>query len=275
MAEKVAEVTGGDLFELVPTEPYTADDLNYHNSSCRANQEQNDPAARPAIRNLVDNLDSYDTVFIGYPIWHGQPPKIIHTFLESCDLSGKTIATFCTSGGSGHNDSPLRPLAPDATWLTGQRFASADEVQAWIDGLELPTASKQSESSENPSDQMYVQIGATVWTATLEQNASVTQWKELLAQGPLTIDMSDYGGFEKVGRIGADLTQSNRQITTQPGDIILYQGNRITIYYGENSWNFTPLGHLDDVSETELLDVLQAGGGDITVTFSLTNPEGA
>ena len=122
---------------------------------------------------------------------------------------------------------------------------------------------------------MYVQIGATVWTATLEQNASVTQWKELLAQGPLTIDMSDYGGFEKVGRIGADLTQSNRQITTQPGDIILYQGNRITIYYGENSWNFTPLGHLDDVSETELLDVLQAGGGDITVTFSLTNPEGA
>lgn len=82
-------------------------------------------------------------------------------------------------------------------------------MQAWIDGLELPTASKQSESSENPSDQMYVQIGATVWTATLEQNASVTQWKELLAQGPLTIDMSDYGGFEKVGRIGADLKTGN------------------------------------------------------------------
>ena len=119
---------------------------------------------------------------------------------------------------------------------------------------------------------MYLQIGDTVWTATLEDNPSVTAWKELLSKGPLTVDMSDYGGFEKVGSIGADLTQSNRQITTKPGDIILYQGSNVTVYYGENSWNFTLLGHIDGVTEAELREVLKAGGENIRVTFSLEEP---
>lgn len=122
---------------------------------------------------------------------------------------------------------------------------------------------------------MYVQIGDTVWTATLEDNPSVTAWKELLAKGPVSVDMHDYGSFEKVGGIGTTLTRSDRQITTKPGDIILYQGSSITIYYDENSWNFTPLGHLDHVSDAELRRVLKAGGEDIQVTFSLKEPAGS
>lgn len=121
-------------------------------------------------------------------------------------------------------------------------------------------------------NKMYLQIGDTVWTATLEDNPSVTALKELLSHGPLTVDMSDYGGFEKVGGIGTPLPRSDRQITTSPGDIILYQGNSVTIYYNENSWNFTLLGHIDGVAENELRKVLKAGGENIRVTFSLENP---
>lgn len=141
-----------------------------------------------------------------------------------------------------------------------------------------PTPSPTPESGEEPdipeipspeANKMTIQIGDTVWTATLEDNPSVTALKELLGEGPLTVDMSDYGGFEKVGSLGTTLPQSNRQITTKPGDIILYQGNSITIYYDENSWNFTLLGHIDEVTEAELRQVLKAGGEAISVTFSL------
>lgn len=119
------------------------------------------------------------------------------------------------------------------------------------------------------SEKMVLQIGDTVWTATLEDNPSAIAFKDLLSQGPLTVDMSDYGGFEKVGGIGTTLPRSDRQITTEPGDIILYQGSSVTIYYDENSWNFTLLGHIDGVAEAELQEVLKAGGEDIRVTFSL------
>ncbi len=262
VAEKVAEVTGGDLFEIVPAQPYTAADLNY-NTDCRANAEQNDPDARPAIANSVEDMGQYDVVLIGYPIWWGRAPKIIHTFLESYDLSGKTIATFCTSGGSGHEDATLRDYEPDAAWLEGRRFSGTSQVEDWINGLDL------SKTVDNEANKMYIQIGDTVWTAALENNPSVTAWKELLAKGPLTVDMSDYGGFEKVGSIGTALPQTNRQITTRPGDIILYQGSSVTIYCDENTWNFTLLGHIDGVAESELREVLNAGGGNISVTFSL------
>ncbi len=266
VAEKAAEAAGGDLFEIVPAQPYTAADLNY-STDCRANAEQNDPDARPAIRSTVEDIAQYDAVLIGYPIWWGRAPKIIHTFLETYDLSGKTIATFCTSGGSGHEDATLRGYEPDAIWLEGRRFSGTSQVESWVNSLNLPKTADNGACNE-----MYIQIGNTVWTALLEDNPSAAAWKELLSKGPLTVDMSDYGGFEKVGSIGTTLTQTNRQITTRPGDIILYQGSSVTIYYDENAWNFTLLGHIDGVTETELREVLKAGGDNVSVTFSLEHP---
>ncbi len=265
VAEKVAELTGGDLFEILPAQPYTAADLNY-NADCRANTEQNDSKARPAIANAVEDMERYDAVLIGYPIWWGRAPKIIHTFLETYDLGGKTVATFCTSGSSPHEDATIRGYEPDATWLEGRRFSETSQVEEWVNGLDLPKAAGEE------ANQMYVQIDDTVWTVTLEDNPSVTAWKELLSKGPLTVDMSDYGGFEKVGSIGTTLPQSNRQVTAKPGDIILYQGNSVTIYYDENTWNFTRLGHIDGVTESQLREILKAGGGNVSVTFSLNDP---
>lgn len=140
VAEKLAQAAGADLYEIVPEVPYTSADLNY-NSDCRANREQNDDSARPAIAGGVEDWDSYDVVFLGYPIWWGKAPKIIHTLLESYDWTGKTIVPFCTSGSSPYNDSAIKSLVgSEATWVTGRRFAnsvSQSDIDAWVDGLGL------------------------------------------------------------------------------------------------------------------------------------------
>ena len=142
VAQHLQAILDADLYEIVPAEPYSDDDLNYNVSDCRANQEQNDPDARPAIDGSVENMDGYDVIFLGYPIWWGEAPRIISTFLESYDFSGKTIVPFCTSGSSGIGSSAehLAALAGSATWLEGARFnpgASQEEVAAWVDGLGL------------------------------------------------------------------------------------------------------------------------------------------
>ena len=142
IAQHLQAILDADLYEIVPEVPYTSEDLNYSNDDCRANREQNDPGARPAIDGSVDNMEDYDVIFLGYPIWWGEAPRIISTFLESYDLAGKTIVPFCTSASSGMGGSAenLAALAADATWLEGARFnpgASQEEVAAWVAGLEF------------------------------------------------------------------------------------------------------------------------------------------
>lgn len=142
IAETVTEILGADLYEIVPEDVYTTADIDY-NTDCRANREQNDDSSRPAIAGSIEDFSQYDTVILGYPIWHGQAPRIISTFLESYDFTGKTIVPFCTShsSGIGSSDTNLHALAADANWLSGRRFAggtSADTVEEWIRSLDLP-----------------------------------------------------------------------------------------------------------------------------------------
>lgn len=145
IAMHLKDILNADVYEIVPEQPYTAEDLAYSNSSSRTSQEMNDPNARPAIAGKVENMQQYDTIFLGYPIWWGQAPKIISTFLESNDLSGKTIVPFCTSASSGLGSSAenLHRLASAATWLEGNRFsgnAGNETVKAWVDGLNIHPA---------------------------------------------------------------------------------------------------------------------------------------
>lgn len=140
IARHLQTILGADLYEITPEEPYTEDDLNYSSDGCRANREQNDPAARPAIAGTVENMAEYEVVFLGYPIWWGQAPKILYTFLECYDFDGVTIVPFCTSGSSGIGDSAdrLAELAPGGHWRSGQRFsggASEADVADWVSGL--------------------------------------------------------------------------------------------------------------------------------------------
>lgn len=137
VAEEIVRLTGADLHEIVPADPYTAEDLNYNNNNdCRANQEMNDASARPAIGSEAIDVSSYDTVFVGYPIWWGTMPRIINAFLDTYDLSGKTVLPFCTSGGSGISQSvsAIRAAEPDPDVRDGLRSSGADDsgIEGWI-----------------------------------------------------------------------------------------------------------------------------------------------
>ena len=137
-AERIRDLTGADLIELVPEQPYTSQDLDYNDESCRANQEQKDPAARPRIAGQPLDLSQYGTIYLGYPIWQGTAPRIINTFLDSYDLTGKTIRPLCTSGSSGIETSvaDIRAAAPGVDVTAGLRIADPDgsDVKAWALG---------------------------------------------------------------------------------------------------------------------------------------------
>ncbi len=143
VAEKIARVTDADLYEIVPKEPYTEADLNYNDSNTRATREQKDPDIRPEFENLgIEIDDNYSTIFIGYPIWWGEEPRIMDTFVESYNFDGLTVIPFCTSGSSGISTSSknLSEKAGTGNWLDGNRFSGSstdDEIKNWITGLGL------------------------------------------------------------------------------------------------------------------------------------------
>ena len=140
VAEKLAEGLSADLYEIVPEEPYTDADLNYNDRRSRTSVETDDPACRPAIAGKLPDLTAYDTVFIGYPIWWGDTPRIVSNFVENVDLTDKTMAVFFTSGSSGLGRSMkhLEQQSGAGTWLEGKRFTSrttAEELVSWAEGL--------------------------------------------------------------------------------------------------------------------------------------------
>lgn len=144
VANYIADITGGDLFELEPVEPYTSDDLDWTDDNSRVSQEYYDESLRDVelVADTVENWDSYDTVFVGYPIWWGIAAWPTDGFVEANDFSGKTVIPFCTSSSSGLGESGelLAELAGTGDWQEGMRFrssASEADVQEWIDGLNL------------------------------------------------------------------------------------------------------------------------------------------
>lgn len=144
VANYIADITGGDLFELEPAEPYTSDDLDWTDDNSRVSQEYYDESLRDVelVADTVENWDSYDTVFIGYPIWWGIAAWPTDGFVEANDFTGKTVIPFCTSSSSGLGESGelLAELAGTGDWQEGMRFrssASEADVQEWIDGLNL------------------------------------------------------------------------------------------------------------------------------------------
>ena len=141
VAKKIANITGADVYEIEAAEEYTDEDIDYDNSDSRTTREQNDSSARPEIGSDTISLEGYKTIYIGYPIWWGQEPRIMDTFVESYDFDGITMIPFCTSGSSdiGESGQNLADNAGSGNWLEGMRFdgsASEDEIRTWIDGLQ-------------------------------------------------------------------------------------------------------------------------------------------
>lgn len=142
LAENLADAIGADIFEIEPEVPYTKADLDWTNKKSRSSLEMNDLSSRPAIRVSRDNMDDYDTIFVGFPIWWYIAPTIINTFLESYNLSGKTIIPFATSGGSGmgKTNEKLLPSCKGTKLLEGKVFSGSTdkaELSGWVDSLEI------------------------------------------------------------------------------------------------------------------------------------------
>ena len=260
VADKIAGLTGADIRQIVPAQPYLTADLNYNDTNSRTSKEQNNANARPEIAEEI-SLDGYSTVYLGYPIWWGQAPRILSTFVENHDFTGITVIPFCTSGSSdiGQSDDTLAKQAGSGNWLQGKRFSgntSVSELQNWINNVGGVSMEKS----------LHMSIGDTEVSVAWESNESVDTLINMVAVEPLVIKMSKYGGFEQVGPLGRNLPRNDEQTTTGPGDIVLYSGNQIVIFYGSNSWTYTRLGKITDKTAAEMTDLL--GSDSITITIS-------
>ena len=223
LAKYAAGYLNADLYEIEAENPYTSEDLDYNTSGSRANKEQDDSSARPAISGKVEDMDKYNTVVLAYPIWWGQAPRIISTFLESYDFNGKTIVPFCTShsSGIGSSDTNLHSLVDSSVeWKEGKRFAagaSESEITGWLDEMRVqPFVEKNSgkETAERVFDfeKKTVTLNSGyemplngLGTYSLEDETCVSSVSEALKRGVRLIDTAYmYHNEEEVGKAVRD-----------------------------------------------------------------------
>ncbi len=196
----------------------------------------------------------------------GKQFKILGSLL----LLGALLAGCGNSAGAAAGtvpavSAPVSAAAEETGSAAETLTEGAAAAETLTEGAAPESPAETTAEAEDAAMKMNVQVGDSVFAATLEDNAAVDALVEMMKEAPVTIQMSDYAGFEKVGPLGTSLPASNSQTTTQAGDIVLYQGDQIVIFYGSNSWSYTRLGRIDDL--TGWAEAL--GSGDVTVTFSV------
>ena len=202
-------------------------------------------------------------------IWILLRAMIILVSLTACgEDNGQAGASISAPETVGTENIQERSVS-DSTGSTAESAADISEAKS-VQETEMNEAGGmetdiQNDGEENAVMNMKVQVGDTIFSATLEENAAVSALVDMMRESPVVLQMSDYSGFEKVGPLGNSLPADNSQTTTHAGDIVLYNGNQIVIFYGSNSWSYTRLGHIDDLTGWE--EAL--GNGDVTVTFYL------
>ncbi len=235
----------------------------------------NDASSYPAIDPVSTSLDNYNTIIIVTPLWWSQMAAIMQSYLFNygAQMAGKHVALIVSSHSSGISGvvADARRLVPDCTWMGDALWINASNhsnraslIQDWLPTLNF--AEKQTAMNK-----MYITIDGQTQTVTLVDNQATKTLIEKLQQAPVTVTLNSSGGFEIWGALGFSLPTSNEQINAQPGDVILYNGSNICIFYGTNSWSYTRLGKIDGLSESELRTFLKAGEGNITVTLSLSS----
>lgn len=217
-------------------------------------------------------MEGYDTIYVGYPIWWGEAPRIMDTFVESYDFGDITMIPFCTSASSGIGNSGknLAKNAGSGNWLEGKRFSanvSENELKEWVDDAELHSSDTETKISSIEACSMKLLINETEIPVIWENNDSVTEIMEEASKGDITVSMSMYSDNEQVGSLGKSYTRNDKQTTTHNGDIVLYSGSNIVLFYGSNSWSYTRLGKMD-LSEAEVTELLS--NGDVSVRLTST-----
>ena len=241
------------------------------------NAAPNDAASYPAIDPVsITDLSQYQNIIIVTPLWWSQMAAIMQTYLFNygAQMAGKHVGLIVSSHSSGISQvvADARRLVPDATWTgdalwinNSNRSQTASLLTDWLAAQNFQT------TQTTEAMKMNITIGGETMTATLADNTSAQALYEALKQGSITYEAHDYGNFEKVGDMGRSFPQNNIQITTQPGDLILYQGSNLCIYYDTNSWSFTRIGKIDGATQSEIKSFVKAGQGNVTVRLSLSS----
>ena len=234
----------------------------------------NNASSYPAIDPVTTSLDDYQNVIIVTPLWWSQMAAIMQTYLfqSASQMAGKHVGMIVSSASSGISQvvNDAKRLLPDATWMgdalwinNSNRSNKTSLIQNWIKTLNF--AEKQTSMKE-----MYITIGGQTKSVTLVDNDATRELVAALQNAPITVTLND-NNFEIWGSLGRTLTTKNEQMTAQPGDVVLYNGSNICLFYGNSSWSYTRLGHIDGLSESELRTFLKAGQNNISVTLSLTS----
>jgi len=261
VAEKIAKYSNSDIIEIIPKEEYKKEDLDYNND-CRANREQNDPNARPQIKNNID-ISKYDVIYLGYPIWWGTSPKIILTLLDSYDFTGKVIFPFCTSGSSSIDKSidDLRNYNSNLTIKDGKRFSSNNSEYEIIDfvnrsKIEMNTLNKE-------TDKMKVNIDGKDYIINLDDNVTA---KKLYDLAPFEVTMNELNGNEKYIYLASRFpVNPYKPGHIEKGDVMLFDNGCLVIFYKsfDTSYSYTKIGHIDNLNDL--------GNGNITAKFEKFN----
>lgn len=226
----------------------------------------------PAIDPVSTSLDDYQNIIIVTPLWWSQMAAIMQTFLFNYgpQMAGKHVGLIVSSASSSISQvvADSRRLVPDATWMgealwinDRNRSNTATLVSEWL-------AKQNFQSATAESKEMNITINGQTQRVALAQNQAARALAAKLQDGPLTVTLNSSGGFEIWGPLGFSLPTSNEQIKAQPGDVVLYNGSNICLFYGSNSWSYTRLGRIEGLSEAELRSFLRAGESNISVTLS-------
>ena len=232
----------------------------------------NDAGSYPAIDPVTTSLSNYQNIIIVTPLWWSQMAAIMQTYLfqSASQMEGKHVGMIVSSHASGISGvvSDAKRLLPDVTWMGDALWINASNhsnraslTENWLKTLNFA-------EDNTTMDKMYITIGEQTQSVTLADNDATRELVTALQNAPITVTLND-NNFEIWGSLGRTLTTKNEQMTAQPGDVVLYNGSNICLFYGSSSWSYTRLGHIDGLSESELRTFLKAGQNNISVTLSL------
>ncbi len=269
-----------DVLEIQPAEKglkYEANNYALGTQLLNAiNANPNDASSYPAIDPVTTTLSGYQNIIIITPLWWSQMAAIMQTYLfqSASDMAGKHVGLIVSSHSSGISGvvSDAHRLLPNATW-TGDALwinASNHANRASLIANWLKTQNFAQEQTTT-IDKMYITINGQTQSMSLVDNAATQALIEKLQQAPVTVTLNSSGGFEIWGALGFSLPTNDQQMTAQPGDVVLYNGSNICMFYGSNSWSYTRLGKIEGLSDSELRTFLKAGESNISVTLSLTS----
>ncbi len=270
-----------DVLEIQPAEKglrYEANGYALGTELLNAiNENPDDINSYQAIDPVSTSLNDYQNIIIVTPLWWSQMAAIMQTYLFkfASEMSGKHVGMIVSSHSSsiGGVVRDAKRLLPDVTWMGDALWINASNhgrraslIENWLGTLNFA-------EEQTTMDKMYITIGEQTESVTLVGNSATKTLMEKLKQAPVTVSLNSSGGFEIWGSLGFSLPTSNEQVYAQPGDVILYNGSNICIFYGTNSWSYTRLGKIDGLNESELRSFLKAGESNISVTLSLSSGE--